>query len=119
MRSAPSSAAPSRPALLLVVLAACAGVDSELAAARDSWRGATYEEVVAAWGAPARTAREAHTWTSEPVVHRSGGGAGGAIFSAEAPPCDRTLFIRDGRVVRAGDWTGTPESCRRFARLRP
>ena len=115
MRFAPSSAAPSRPALLLV-LAACAAADRELSAARDSWRGATYEQVVAAWGPPAKTARDAHTWSSDPVVHRSGGGAGGAVFSAEAPPCERTLIIQDGRVLRAGDWKGTAESCRRFSR---
>ena len=93
-------------------------MDSELAAARDSWRGASYEEVLAAWGPPASSARDSRTWISEPAVHRSGGGAGGAIFSAEGPRCERTLVVQDGRVVRPGDWKGTAESCRRFVRPR-
>jgi len=71
--------------------------------------------VVAAWGAPTKTVRDSHIWTSEPLVHRSGGGAGGALFGA-ATGCERTLIIQERRVVRAGDWNGTAESCRRFAR---
>jgi len=117
MRSAPSSAAPSS-AVLLLLVAACAGMDSELSAARDSWRGATYGEVLAAWGPPATSAPGAHTWNSEPLVHRSGGGAGGALFSADEARCERTLVIQEGRVVRVGDWKGRPESCKRFARPR-
>jgi hypothetical protein len=98
-------------------------LDSELAAARESWHGATYDQVVAAWGPPARNARGGYTWLSEdrvPQAQRSGGGAGGVIFSAApdsvAARCERTLLIQDARVVRAGDWKGEPEFCKRFAR---
>jgi len=34
----------------VVLIAACAAMDGELAAARESWRGATYDQVVAARG---------------------------------------------------------------------
>lgn len=116
MRSARNTGAPGRTAVfILCVVAGCAS-DRELNAARDSWRGASYDQVVAAWGAPAKTVSDSHTWTSDPLVHRSGGGPGGAFFGAETGPCERTLVIQDGRVVRAGDWNGSRESCRRFAR---
>jgi hypothetical protein len=116
MRSARNTLARGSSALLLLfVVAGCAG-DGELAAARDSWRGASYDQVVAAWGPPARTLRDSHTWSSEALVHRSGGGAGGALFGADSGPCERTLVIQERRVVRAGDWNGAAESCRRFAR---
>lgn len=100
---------------MLCVVAGCAS-DRELNAARDSWRGASYDQVVSAWGPPSKTVRDSHTWSSEPLVHRSGGGAGGALFAVDTGPCERTLIIQDRRVVRAGDWNGTAESCRRFAR---
>jgi hypothetical protein len=106
-------------------VAACAAMDSELTRARESWRGATYDEVVAAWGPPARIANESHTWVSEdrvPQAQRSGGGAGGVLFGGSASDaaarCERTLVIRDGRVVREGDWNGAPEYCKRFSRPR-
>ena len=60
---------------MLCVVAGCAS-DRELNAARDSWRGASCDQVVAAWGPPSKTVRDSHTWGSEPLVHRSGGGAG-------------------------------------------
>ena len=99
-------------------------MDSELTAARESWRGATYDQVVAAWGTPARSARGSHTWVSEDRLaqaQRSGGGAGGVVFGAPdvtAARCERTLVVQDGRVVRGGDWSGAPEFCKRFARPR-
>ena len=107
------------------MVAACAAMDGELTAARESWRGATYDQVVAAWGPPARNARGSYTWVSEdrvPQAQGSGGGAGGVIFggspSGAAARCERTLVIQDARVVREGDWNGTPEFCKRFARKR-
>jgi hypothetical protein len=95
-------------------IAACA-VDNELTAARDSWRGATYEQVVAAWGPPAQSAKDSHTWRSDdmPQGQSAGGGAGGMIFAAAR--CDRTLAFRDGRVVDER-WSGDPEYCKRFER---
>jgi hypothetical protein len=122
----PSTRAPTRNSFLAVLaaagIAACA-VDNELTAARDSWRGATYDQVVAAWGPPAQSTKDSHTWRSEDrppsSMERSGVGAGSVLFSAEATGarCDRTLAFRDGRV-REASWNGNPEFCKRFA-LRP
>jgi hypothetical protein len=92
-------------------LAACAAMDSELAAARESWHGAAYEEVVVAWGPPARNARDSYTWLSEDRVPQ-------AQRSSVAARCERTLMIQNGRVLRAGDWKGEPQFCKRFGRAR-
>jgi len=98
-------------------------MDTELNAARESWRGATFDQVVAAWGPPARSANGSHTWLSEdrvPQAQRSGGGTGGMIFGAPegaAARCDRTLTFRDGRLLDQS-WKGNPEFCKRFGRPR-
>ena len=129
MRSAQSTRARNKNRFLAALaasgIAACAAMDSELTAARESWRGATYEEVIAVWGPPARSAKNSHTWFSEdrvPQAQRSGGGVGGVVFGASpgdvAARCERTLVIQDGRVVREGDWNGAPEYCKRFTRPR-
>ena len=131
MRSAQSTRERRRSRFLVALfasgVAACASFDSELAAARESWQGATYDQVVAAWGTPTRNAGDAYTWLSEdraPQAQRSGsgGGAGGVMFSAApdrvAARCERTLLIQDARVARAGDWKGEPEFCKRFGRPR-
>jgi hypothetical protein len=120
----PSTRAPTRNSFLAVLaaagIAACA-VDNELSAARDSWRGATYEQVVAAWGPPAQSAGESHTWRSEDrpsaPMQRSGEGAGSVLFSAEgtAARCDRTLAFSGGRV-REATWSGDSAFCKRFVR---
>ena len=119
MKSVPSSRAPSRASLSLasaaLALAACASTD-EFAAARESWRGATYDQVLMAWGTPSQSSVDSHTWLSDdsaPRVQGSGGGVGGMIFAAAR--CDRTLAFRDGRVVDER-WAGDPEYCKRFAR---
>ena len=119
----PSTRAPRRNSFLAVLAAAgiagCA-VDNELTAARDSWRGATYEQVVAAWGLPAQSAKDSHTWSSvdrpSAPMQRSGEGAGSVLFSAEptGAKCDRTLGFREGRV-REATWSGDPAFCKRFA----
>jgi hypothetical protein len=75
-------------------VAACAAMDGEVTAARESWRGATYDQVVAVWGPP--------------------GGPHGV-----AARCERTLVIQDARVVGEGEWSGAPEFCERFARPPP
>ncbi len=118
----------NRPSVFLPVLAlaACASLDADLRAARESWRGASYGEVIAAWGQPARSARDSHTWLSEDRPPERGAvspgaGTGGAIFGAgsqgAAVRCNRTLAFRDGRAVDE-NWTGDPEFCKRFARRR-
>ena len=96
-------------------------MDSELAAARESWRGATYDQVVMAWGVPSLSSVDSHTWLSSdgvPQFQGSGGGAGGVIFDAPGRPtarCDRMLAFRDGRVVDER-WSGDAQFCKRFAR---
>jgi hypothetical protein len=127
-----------------MALAACASMDPELTAARESWRGATYDEVLRLWGPPTRTVKasgqENHTWVTEDRIQRGGGsgvyggvgvgggrggvgvgvGVGGVIFnpSGETVRCDRTLVFREGRVVEQ-DWSGEPAFCKRFARPPP
>jgi hypothetical protein len=106
----------------MLVAAACASMDADFAAARESWRGATYEQVVMAWGTPSQSSVDSHTWLSDdsvPQAQRSGTGVGGVIFGAPAGAaaarCDRTLAFRGGRVVDER-WSGDPEFCKRFAR---
>ena len=120
MKSAQSTRARSRAswcvALAASAVAACASTDGDLAAARDSWRGATYDQVLMAWGTPSQSSVDSHTWLSDDSAPRapgSSGGVGGMIFAAAR--CDRTLAFRDGRVVD-GRWSGDPEFCKRYAR---
>lgn len=93
MKSARTTGASSA-VLAALALAGCASTDDEYAAARESWRGATYDEVVMAWGPPAMSSIDSHTWV------------GG---------CNRTLAFRDGRVVDER-WAGAPAQCSRYAR---
>jgi hypothetical protein len=81
--------------LLVATLAACATSDGEPAAEWESWRGATYDQVLMAWGTPSQSAVDSHTWLT-----------GG---------CARTLAFRDGRVVN-GRWVGAPALCEPFGR---
>ncbi len=108
--------------------AGCATADPDLAAARDSWQGARYDDVVRAWGAPARSSkqdgRESHTWMSEDggVIRGRGGvgGAGGIVFGEPGDPahCDRTLVFSRGQVVEQ-KWLGPAAYCSRFKASRP
>jgi hypothetical protein len=118
MKSAQSTRARSRASWALALaaaVAACASTDGELDAARESWRGATYDQVLMAWGTPSQSSVDSHTWLSDENAPRTGssGGVGGMVFAAAR--CDRTLAFRDGRVVD-GRWNGDPEYCARFAR---
>ena len=97
-----------------------------------------------AWGAPARSGKladgaDVHTWVSESgPTYRSGpsvgiggfGGSGGRgvgvgvgfpIGSGSATPparCDRTLKIRDNRLVEQSS-NGPDEICAEYARPKP
>jgi hypothetical protein len=119
MKSAQSTRARSRASwplvLALSAVAACASMDSELAAARDSWFGATYDQVLMAWGTPSQSSVDSHTWLSDDRPPRApgSGGVGGMIFAAAR--CDRMLAFREGRVVD-GRWSGDPEYCKQYAR---
>ena len=126
--------------LLVSILAGCAGTpggDADVGSARTSWQGASYEDIVRSWGAPARTTklpdgRDAHTWVSESVASRASiwpsigifGGSGGVGFGTgvtmgqgggEFQRCERTLFFDKGRVVDQS-WQGPAEYCASFRR---
>ncbi len=112
-----------------LLISACAH-DPEVVAARDSWKGAPYDDVVKAWGPPDKSAtkdgRETRTWVSREVppagfhggvtVSGGTGGAGGALFG---PPtesnavCERILVFNGGRVSDQ-TWNGPPDFCKRF-----
>jgi hypothetical protein len=121
-----------------LLLAGCALWSSGNTAARDTWQGASYEEVVARWGAPVRSTsfndgRLVYTWFSAGVAQRSpvwpsigvsaGSGMGVGIgvgvsagASREVPvSCERTLIFRDYRVVEQS-WQGPADFCGEFRR---
>lgn len=116
-----------------IALAACATLDRDLFATRQSWQGVSYDEVVARWGAPARSeGKDSHTWVSEGVPWRGGpsvgvgvfgGGSSGVGIGASFPigqpeplsRCERTLVFRDGRVAEQA-WLGPADYCTGFRR---
>jgi hypothetical protein len=109
----------------------CASTDPRFVAARDSWQGARYDDVVKAWGPPDRSStrdgRETHTWVARDglptpglhggaVVSGGTGGAGGALFgppSEQVAVCERILVFNGGRVAEQ-TWNGPPDFCTRF-----
>ena len=125
----------------LVLLVACATTEK----AKESWSGATYDEMVRAWGPPVRSGKladgaEVHTWVAEGApTYRSGpsvgigvggfGGRGGSGVGvgvgtsfpigqgSVSPParCERTLTFRDGRLVEQS-WIGPDEICSEYTR---
>ena len=125
---------------LAVLLAACATVQ-DVENAKSSWVGATYEDVLRAWGAPARSTNTAdgrywYTWETVSVAQPSssvgfslggmrigGGGATGVgvgtsvpVGSPPAPEsCQRTLIFQNGVVVDQS-WQGPPSMCADFKR---
>jgi hypothetical protein len=125
-------------ALIAILLAGCVTAGGELTEARDSWQGASYDEVVLRWGTPVRSTkltdgRDVYTWMSESSISRggvspsigigvgSGGMVGigtGVMFrsgSGEPVRCERTLIFKDGRVEEQ-TWQGPDEYCRDFRR---
>ncbi|HYL25537.1 MAG TPA: hypothetical protein VEV21_14195, partial [Burkholderiales bacterium] len=123
-----------------LALGACATA-ADVDKARNSWQGASYEDVLHAWGAPTRSTRTAdgrdwHTWVTESSaqpgssvgigvggVRIGGGGATGVgvgvgmpVGSPEPPArCERTLVFDNGRVVDQS-WVGPPSMCAEFKR---
>ena len=119
--------------LMVALLAGCAALGGGIGEATDSWDGATYDEVVLRWGAPARSTkltdgRDVYTWVSESAGSRGssavgfgigsgGGGIGigtGIMFGSgggEAARCERTLIFKAGRVDEQ-NWQGPAEYCR-------
>lgn len=119
-------------------LTGCASITGVGAAIRDPWQGATYDDVVARWGAPVRSrslddSRLACTWHTDGVASRAsvwpsigiGGGSGmgvgigiGVTAGASrdvAVSCERTLIFRDGRVAEQ-TWRGPADFCGEFRR---
>ncbi|HZT63616.1 MAG TPA: hypothetical protein VFA36_10810 [Burkholderiales bacterium] len=127
----------TRVALLILLLAGCAGPGENIGT-DSGWNGATYDEVVRAWGTPARSTKltdgsNVYTWVSDGAGTRgrvspsvgigigSGGGVGigtGVTFGSgggEAVRCERTLIFREGRVAEQ-NWQGPTEYCGTFKR---
>jgi hypothetical protein len=125
---------------VLVFLAGCASTpNGDVGAARNAWAGATYDEVVSAWGTPVRSTktpdgRDVYTWSSETVASRgaffpsigifggSGVGVGFGTGVTMAPGaggeflrCERTLNFQNGRVVDQV-WQGPADYCASFRR---
>jgi hypothetical protein len=114
-------------------------VQEEFDQARSSWQGAQYDDVVARWGPPAKSAalsdgRETHTWRSQEAPLRPAGpqvgvgvfgGSGGSgvgvgvgfPFGTTVNPasCERTLTFK-GKVVVEQSWIGDQAYCRYFKR---
>jgi len=121
--------------LPLVLLPACA-TTADVDRAKASWLGASYDEVVAAWGQPVgqttlEEGRQAYTWVSESAGYGGGsvgayGGSGGGGIGISLPlpgmggtvsgRCQRTLSFKDGRVVDQ-IWQGTTQYCSIFSRF--
>ncbi len=126
------------PVLLALLIAGCATL-ADVDRARNSWHGATYDEVVLRWGAPSGNTtlddgRQVFSWVSEgssgggypasvSVFGGTGGGGIGATIGlpgmsggwGEPQRCQRTLTFRDGRVTEQS-WIGQPSLCSAFGR---
>jgi hypothetical protein len=127
--------------VVALAAAACAHAPGgDYTPARESWTDARYDDLVAQWGAPARTAKlenggEVHTWVSETSRTRlggfpsigvgifgGGGGSGvgvGAGFpiggGADFIRCERNVVVREGRIVDQ-TWHGETDYCDSFRR---
>jgi hypothetical protein len=128
----------------MALLAACATTEK----AKESWVGATYDDAVRAWGAPARSGKltdgtEVHTWVSEGApTYRSGssigfgvggwgGGGGGSsvgvgvgvsapIGQGSVSPPARCERTLSFRDARLVEqtWIGPDEICGEFSRAK-
>src|SRR5689334_6612635 len=127
---------------LAALLAACATAQ-DVENAKSSWLGATYEDVLRVWGAPAASTqtndgRYWYTWITQgspqpasSVGFSIGGfgiggggrtatgvGVGTSVPVGTPPPpesCQRTLIFKDGVVVDQA-WQGPPSLCADFKR---
>lgn len=119
----------------LTLMAGCA-TTADVDRAKASWQGASYDEVVAAWGQPAsqtalKDGLQGYTWISQSAGYGGtsvgaygGSGGGGVGISLPLPGmggmvsghCQRTLGFKDGRVVDQ-IWQGTTQYCSIFGRF--
>ena len=109
-----------------------------MSAAKVTWAGVTYDDVVARWGQPTyyttlSDGGSVYTWVSENVEPRGAvypslsffGGSGDGVGigtgvavepgGGEIVSCGRTLVFRDGRVADQ-TWQGDPAFCDSFRR---
>lgn len=124
---------PGGPMLVFCLLAGCA-TTADIDSAKSTWQGATYDEVVARWGTPARQTSlsdgsQVYTWVTEASsggfpgsVGVFGGSAGSGVGvgiglplpgmggGGEIQRCERTLTFRRGRVAEQL-WQGQPGLC--------
>jgi len=131
--------------LAFTLLAACATTEK----ARESWSGATYDDLVRAWGAPARSGKladgaEVHTWVSDAgPTYRSGssvgfgvggfggrgGGGGVGVGVGASMPIGQGTPTPPARCERTltfrdgrlveQSWIGPDEVCADYARAKP
>ena len=108
--------------MALVALVAACATAQDVERAKNSWQGATYEEVLRAWGAPARSTTTAdgrywYTWVSQAVAQPGPSVGVGVPVGSPPPPeqCERTLVFQDGRVIEQ-HWNGPPSMCADFKR---
>ena len=131
--------------LALALVAACATTEK----ARESWSGATYDDFVRAWGAPARSGKlsdgaDVHTWVSDAgPAYRSqssvgfgiggfGGGRGGGsvgVGVGASMPIGQPTPAPPARCERTltfrdgrlveQNWIGPDEVCAEFQRAKP
>jgi len=104
-----------------VLLAACATTEK----ARESWVGASYDDAVRAWGAPARSGKladgaEVHTWWSEAgATYRSGPSVGFGIGGFGGGGRGGGVGVGVGASVPIGEGSATPPArCERTLTFR-
>lgn len=110
-----------RVAVALALLAACATTEK----ARESWAGANYDEVVRAWGPPARSTKlgdgsDVHTWVAEGgPTYRSGASVGFGIGGFGIGGGGRGTSVGVGASVPIGEGSPAPPArCERTLTFR-
>ena len=138
MQSDPPTTRYTRLTLLAIALLSGCATTADVEKAKGTWHGATYDEVVARWGVPARhtslsDGSQVYAWVSagggggysgsSVGIFGGSGGVGVGIGlplpgmggGGEPQRCDRNLTFKGGRVVDQ-IWQGSPGFCCRFGR---
>jgi hypothetical protein len=107
--------------LLVAMVGACASTEG----AKKSWTGASYDDLVKAWGPPARSAKladgaDVHTWVSQGgPTYRSGPTVGFGIGSVGMGGGGRSTGVGVGASVPiGGDSVTPPSTCERTLTFR-
>lgn len=108
-------------ALAAALVAACATTEK----ARESWTGASYDEVVRAWGPPGRSGKladgtEVHTWLSEGApTYRSGPSVGFGVGGIGGGRSGSSVGVGVGASIPIGQGSVTPPArCERTLSFR-